>query len=221
MQGFWETFGEQRSGVELPLSTPSDRYLGREHFKSVLAPSVADSPSPSLRRAIGPIAGGWIAERLPGDGYKWVFFSTTIVSSFSSRHTCAFILTPLPPKFCALVQIMGIIFLKETYSPTLLHRQALALKKEMGLDPKSDKVQTIYELKSANKTVGHHIRHGMIRPFVMFSVERKSARCPASLLNPPEQRSFPNRYHSGPSRVHGLHVSSSFEPFSHSSRPTS
>lgn len=37
------------------------------------------SLGPLLGPAVGPIAGGWIAQRLPDNGYRWVFFSTTIV----------------------------------------------------------------------------------------------------------------------------------------------
>ncbi|ORY91475.1 major facilitator superfamily domain-containing protein [Leucosporidium creatinivorum] len=108
------------------------------------------SLGPLIGPAVGPIAGGWIAQRVPNDGYRWVFFSTTI--------------------FCALVQLFGLRFLKETYSPVLLHRQALALKKEMGLPKDSDKVQTVFEIRE-RKTLRHIITHGLIRPFSMFAAE--------------------------------------------------
>ncbi|KAL8278774.1 hypothetical protein RQP46_008843 [Phenoliferia psychrophenolica] len=92
-----------------------------------------------------------IAEKLPNDGYRWVFFSTTIA--------------------CAAIQILGLLFLRETYAPTLLHRQALVLKKEMGLPIDSDKVQTVFEIKGGHKSFGHILSHGLVRPFVMLRKE--------------------------------------------------
>lgn len=58
--------------------------------------------------------------------------------------------------------------MRETYAPTLLHRQALVLKKSMGLPPDSDHVQTIYEARAPRRTVRQVIAHGLVRPFVMF-----------------------------------------------------
>lgn len=43
---------------------------------SILGRSIDQGP------AIGPCMGGWISEKLPNDGYKWIFFSTTIVRYF-------------------------------------------------------------------------------------------------------------------------------------------
>lgn len=76
--------------------------------------------------------------------------------------------------FCALIQLIGLRYLKETYAPVLLHRQAVALKKEMGLPKDSDKVKTIFELQE-KKDLRHIITHGLQRPFAMFASERESA----------------------------------------------
>lgn len=96
---------------------------------------------------IGPIAGGWLAEKLPVTGYKWIFYSSSI--------------------FCVLVQIAGLLFLQETFPPVLLHRQALAMKKEMGLDPRSKKVITVFDKKNGDRTRLDIFKHGMARPFAM------------------------------------------------------
>lgn len=73
---------------------------------------------------------------------------------------------------CALIQFVGYFYLAETYAPLLLHRQALSLKKTMGLDPKSDKVQTVFDVKVGKKTMTHIVTHGLIRPFAMFWNEK-------------------------------------------------
>ncbi|KAK4701371.1 hypothetical protein P7C70_g4862, partial [Phenoliferia sp. Uapishka_3] len=109
------------------------------------------SIGPLLGPALGPLCGGWVAQRLPNDGYKWVFFSTTIA--------------------CAIIQVLGLLFLKETYAPVLLRRQALAMKVEMGLPKDSDRVQTVFEIKGGNKSLGHVLSHGLVRPFQMFTKE--------------------------------------------------
>ncbi|KAM0746258.1 MFS general substrate transporter [Meredithblackwellia eburnea MCA 4105] len=109
------------------------------------------SIGPLLGPALGPLAGGWIAQCLPNNGYRWVFFSTTIA--------------------CALIQGAGLLYLRETYAPVLLYRQARALKKEMGLPLDSDKVQTVFEVKGGHKTYGHVLSHGLVRPFQMFRKE--------------------------------------------------
>ncbi|GAA5900702.1 hypothetical protein JCM6882_000944 [Rhodosporidiobolus microsporus] len=123
-----------------------DLWRAEERGKSAALYSLG----PLLGPALGPVMGGWVADRVPNDGYKWIFYSTTI--------------------FSALVQLLGAFFLKETYGPVLLHRQALALKREMGLTPDSDRVQTVYEAKSGGKrkTPKEVVMHGMVRPFVLF-----------------------------------------------------
>lgn len=119
---------------------------------------------------MGPVAGGWIAEKVPLTGYRWVFFATTI--------------------FCTLVQLVGFFYLKETYAPTLLHRLALKKKKELGLPKDSDRVLSVFELKDAKKTVGHIISHGMVRPFTLLWHERElddglvAFRCDADAFSP-------------------------------------
>ena len=35
------------------------------------------SLGPLLGPAVGPIIGGWVAQKVPVDGYRWIFFSST------------------------------------------------------------------------------------------------------------------------------------------------
>jgi len=95
------------------------------------------------------VFGAWVVEKLPNDGYKWIFYSTTI--------------------FSALVQGVGLFLLRETYHPVLLEQQASKLKKSMNLPKTSDKVQTIFEVKAGGKKSAKEVFiRGMSRPFVMF-----------------------------------------------------
>ncbi|GAA5870597.1 hypothetical protein JCM8547_002057 [Rhodosporidiobolus lusitaniae] len=140
----------------------ADLWRPEERGKS----SALYSLGPLLGPAMGPIFGGWIAEKVPNDGYKIVFYATT--------------------GFSALVQFIGLFYLKETYGPVLLHRQAQQLKKEMGLPPDSDRVQTVYEAKQGGKrkSTKDVIMHGMLRPFVLFFHEPilQSLACLMSLI---------------------------------------
>ncbi|KAA1478671.1 MFS polyamine transporter [Dentipellis sp. KUC8613] len=69
------------------------------------------SLAPLLGPVIGPIAGGWIAER---STWRWVFWSTTIVDG--------------------AIQLFGLFYLKETYAPILLERKAFRMRAELGLN---------------------------------------------------------------------------------------
>ncbi|KAJ5215826.1 MFS transporter [Penicillium cinerascens] len=67
------------------------------------------SLAPLLGPVVGPIAGGFIAET---SSWRWVFWSTSIAG--------------------AVIQLFGLAFLPETYTPTLLKRRAKTLRKESG-----------------------------------------------------------------------------------------
>lgn len=138
-----ETFGGLKSEVKLLLSvcTLSMRKVLRLIVRS-------DSLGPLIGPAIGPVCGAWIAEKLPNNGYVWVFYSTSI--------------------FCAFVQLAGLIWLRETYAPIILFRKAKAMKKERGLPADSDHIKTVFEVKQGTKTHAHIVTHGLVRPFVLF-----------------------------------------------------
>jgi len=75
------------------------------------------------------------------------------------------------PQFSALVQLIGLFGLRETYGPVLLRQQAAAIKKSMGLPLDSDQVQTIHEVKSGRKSYKSVVLHGMVRPFALIATE--------------------------------------------------
>lgn len=83
----------------------SDLFFPEQRGKAISIYSLA----PLLGPAIGPIAGGWIAERTT---WRWVFYSTTIA--------------------CGIIQAAGLFFLQETYPPVLLHRKKKRLIKQTG-----------------------------------------------------------------------------------------
>ncbi len=64
---------------------------------------------PLLGPAVGPVAGGFISEATT---WRWIFWSTTM--------------------FDAMVQVVGLLFLQETYAPVLLQRKAAKLRKSTG-----------------------------------------------------------------------------------------
>ncbi|BGP07027.1 hypothetical protein JCM10049v2_002857 [Rhodotorula toruloides] len=131
------------AGVLSDLWRPEERGKGAALY----------SLGPLLGPALGPVIGGWIVQCLPYDGYKWIFWSTTI--------------------FSGLIQLLGLIGLRETYSPILLRKKAAALKKSMGLPRDSDRVQTSYEAKAGGrrKTPREVVLHGMLRPFALLAYE--------------------------------------------------
>ncbi|GAA5893882.1 hypothetical protein JCM8208_001268 [Rhodotorula glutinis] len=125
----------------------SDLWRAEERGKGAALYSLG----PLLGPALGPVMGAWIVDKVPNDGYRWIFISTTI--------------------FSALVQLIGLVGLRETYGPVLLRQQAAAIKKNMGLPPDSDRVQTIHEVKSGRKSYKSVVVHGMLRPFALIATE--------------------------------------------------
>ena len=83
----------------------SDLFRAEERGRAISIYSLA----PLLGPAIGPIAGGFISEKTT---WRWVFWATTIAD--------------------AVIQVTGLFFLQETYTPVLLHRKKLKLIKETG-----------------------------------------------------------------------------------------
>jgi hypothetical protein len=65
----------------------------------------------------------------------------------------------------AVIQIIGIFFLKETYGPQLLHRKAKKLRKDTG-----DKTyRSEYEL--SNETLANKLAVAMVRPFRLIATQ--------------------------------------------------
>ncbi|KAJ6437439.1 ATP-dependent DNA helicase PIF1 [Purpureocillium lavendulum] len=91
---------------------------------------------PLLGPAVGPILGGWVEEK---SSWHWVFFSTTIA--------------------CGLIQVFGLLVLRETYAPVVLRRKASRLRRETGN----------LDLRTGDDDQGHSIvqklRIALTRPF--------------------------------------------------------
>ena len=63
----------------------------------------------ALGPTVGPVFGGWVAEK---STWRWVFWSTTVAD--------------------AVVQVVAFFGLPETHAPTILHSRAKRLRKETG-----------------------------------------------------------------------------------------
>lgn len=124
----WEDFHRD---LLLSLIPPSDCWHPEERGKAVGIYSLA----PLLGPAVGPIAGGFIAETTT---WRWVFWATSIAA--------------------VLIQIIGLFFLQETHAPTLLKRRADRLRKETG----NEKIHT--EIDS-DKTLVKVLQTALVRPF--------------------------------------------------------
>jgi multidrug resistance protein len=110
----------------------SDCFLPEQRGRAISIYSLA----PLLGPAIGPIAGGFIAENTT---WRWCFYSTSI--------------------FTAVVQCFGVFFLQETYAPKLLAWKRDKLIKETG----NTALHTEYD--SPDKTVFNTIKTALQRPF--------------------------------------------------------
>ncbi|KAE8394402.1 major facilitator superfamily domain-containing protein [Aspergillus alliaceus] len=103
---------------------------------------------PLLRPALGPIAGGFIAEKKT---WQWVFYSTSVADG--------------------VIQLMDLFFLRETYGSRLLKLRAKRLRKETG----DDSYQTEAELQ--NKTLSQVLRSALIRPFRLLLTQPICLAC--------------------------------------------
>ena len=99
---------------------------------------------PMLGPAIGPICGGFITE---GTTWRWVFYATSIAD--------------------AVIQVIGIFFLTETYPPKILYRKAQRLRKETG----NNILRTEFEPADGKH---HHLRTistALVRPFRLITTQ--------------------------------------------------
>ncbi|KAJ5151681.1 hypothetical protein N7492_009976 [Penicillium capsulatum] len=113
----------------------SDCFRPEERGKSIAVYSLA----PLLGPALGPIAGGFIAENTT---WRWVFYSTSITD--------------------ALIQLLGLFLLRETYSPRLLRYRSKRLRKETN----DESYQT--EEERQGKSFLQVLRGSLIRPFKLL-----------------------------------------------------
>ncbi|CZT45452.1 related to multidrug resistant protein [Rhynchosporium secalis] len=113
----------------------SDLFTAEERGKAISVYSLA----PLLGPAVGPVAGGFIAENTT---WRWVFYSTTIAD--------------------AIIQVAGLFFLQETYAPVLLHRK----KKQMIKDTGNEALHT--EFDRPDRTIVQTLRISLSRPFKLL-----------------------------------------------------
>jgi multidrug resistance protein len=116
----------------------SDLFRPEERGRAISIYSLA----PLLGPAVGPIAGGFISEKTT---WRWVFWATTIAD--------------------AVIQISGLFFLQETYTPVLLHRKKLKLIKETG----NEYLHTEYDYPE--RTVLRTLQVSLSRPFKLLGTQ--------------------------------------------------
>ncbi|KAK9326650.1 major facilitator superfamily domain-containing protein [Lipomyces starkeyi] len=115
-----------------------DTWRADERGKSVAVYSLA----PLLGPAVGPIAGGFIAENT---SWRWVFYATSIAD--------------------AAIQVSGIFFLRETYAPKLLYNKCERLKRQTG----NPYLYTEYQHPS--HTLSAKLTSSVIRPFRLLGTQ--------------------------------------------------
>ncbi|KAI0164664.1 major facilitator superfamily domain-containing protein [Xylariaceae sp. FL1272] len=115
-----------------------DLFVAEERGKALALYGLA----PLLGPAIGPIAGAFISQNTT---WRWAFYATTIAD--------------------AAIQIGGLFFLKETYTPVLLQWKKQRLIKEMG----NDGLHTPFD--HPDRTVGKAIRLALERPMKMITTQ--------------------------------------------------
>ncbi|KAG6279683.1 hypothetical protein E4U47_002871 [Claviceps purpurea] len=116
----------------------SDLFRAEERGRALSVYSLM----PLLGPAVGPVAGGWIAEKTT---WRWVFYSTTIA--------------------CGLVQMLGLLCLQETYAPVLLHRKKMRLMRETG----NMRLHTEYDCP--DRTLLQMLARAFVRPFRLLTTQ--------------------------------------------------
>ncbi|TFK37877.1 MFS polyamine transporter [Crucibulum laeve] len=135
-------------GGSAPLSVGGgvlgDIWKAEERGQAIAIYSLA----PLLGPVIGPVCGGWIAER---STWRWVFWSTSIID--------------------VIIQISGIFFLQETYAPYLLEQKAKKIKASLDSEKGAVKhVRTIFE-DNDDRHWKAIFSKALTRPFAIFAHE--------------------------------------------------
>ncbi|TFY50870.1 hypothetical protein EVG20_g11282, partial [Dentipellis fragilis] len=103
--------------------------------------------APLIGPVIGPIVGAWIAEL---SRWQWVFWAASIADG--------------------CVQVLGILFLRETFAPVLLERKAKRIIAQMDQETRErTAVRTIYE--DGNRDLRKILAKALIRPVQLFVME--------------------------------------------------
>ncbi|KAI0002853.1 bicyclomycin resistance protein [Xylariaceae sp. FL0662B] len=97
------------------------------------------SIGPLLGPIVGPVAGGFLTE---AEGWRWAFWLLSIAG--------------------AIILILMLLFLKESYAPVLLARKTARLQKETGNEMLRSKLD-------AGLSPRDYFKRGIIRPFKMLA----------------------------------------------------
>ncbi|POR33647.1 Putative transporter [Tolypocladium paradoxum] len=116
----------------------SDLFAAEQRGKAMSVYSLM----PMLGPDVGPMAGGWIAERT---SWRWVFYSTTVA--------------------CGVIQAVGLFFLQETYAPVLLHRRKTRLVRATG----NAALRTEYD--HPERTLAQTLGIALTRPFRLLATQ--------------------------------------------------
>jgi multidrug resistance protein len=116
----------------------SDLFTAEQRGQAISVYSL----TPLLGPAVGPIAGGYIAEKA---SWRWVFHATTITD--------------------VLIQLMGMFFLQETYAPVLLAQKKKRLIKETG----NSSLHTEYD--HPDRTLTKTLSTALTRPFRLLATQ--------------------------------------------------
>ncbi|EJU04867.1 MFS multidrug transporter [Dacryopinax primogenitus] len=92
--------------------------------------------------AIGPMISGFIVQSID---WRWIFWITSIVDG--------------------VIQVLGLILLRETYAPKLLGDKVRRLKRETG----NDKLYSVYD--KHDRSMRAILSRGMVRPFIFLGTE--------------------------------------------------
>ncbi|KAK7048800.1 MFS polyamine transporter [Favolaschia claudopus] len=101
------------------------------------------SLAPLLGPVVGPLCGAFIAEK---STWRWVFWSTSIVDTG--------------------IQILGILFLRESYAPFLLEEKAKRIRK--SLDAEKGPVRNVRTKFSEDRTWTKIMKIALTRPFIVL-----------------------------------------------------